>query len=373
VVLTGVIGGLLAFRSCRFHAWPPGIHQPTFETYPSHGTEAVVKHLDKQIYDALLALGVDADQVVFHEVKTQQAGSDHWTFSDMEVRFKQHRLPENLGDFFSEFLAGSVPKPTVRVSQKAQNITAIEVRVHGYLTHRLTFRFLATRIPIPRPPRPLPRIAIIIDDMGYDVQIACRFLSLNAPLCFSILPYSPFQDQIAGRLHRKNREILLHLPMEPLEYPQVDPGPGALTSNMTREELVSQLENDLRAVPFAVGVNNHMGSKLTQDAEKMAMILSVLKRKNLFFVDSRTSAKTRCALVAKRLGLPFAQRQVFLDHVQDPHAIRFQIKRLISIANKRGVAIGIGHPYAVTWRVLKENLDKIKSQVQLVPVSSLVG
>lgn len=373
MVLAGVIGGLAAFRSCRLFSWPPETPQPTFETYASHGTEAVVKRLDKQIYDALLALGVDSDQVLFHEVKTLRAGADHWTFSDLEVRFRQHRPPENLGKFFSEFFTGVVPEPVVEPTRKSQDTTIIEVRVGGHLTHRLIFRFLAAKIPIPTPPGPLPRIAIIIDDMGYDEKIARRFLSLDAPLCFSILPDSPFQQQIASRLHRENKEILVHLPMEPLEYPRVDPGPGALLSNMTPEALIRQVEHDLRIVPFAVGANNHMGSGLTQDGEKMRIILSVLKRKNLFFVDSRTSAKTRCPLVAKGLGLRFAQRQVFLDNVQDAHAIRFQIKRLISIANKRGAAIGIGHPYALTWRVLNEDLDKIKAQVQLVPVSRLVG
>jgi polysaccharide deacetylase 2 family uncharacterized protein YibQ len=160
--------------------------------------------------------------------------------------------------------------------------------------------------------------------------------------------------------------------MEPLDYPETDPGEGALLSTMTPDQLIGQLKRNLNVVPFVVGVNNHMGSKLTQDAARMRHVLTVLKKQDLFFVDSYTSADSRCAQTAKRLGLKFARRHVFLDHVQDTHAIRFQIRRLISLANKQGKAIGIGHPYPVTWQVLKEDLKKINTQVRIVPVSTIV-
>jgi polysaccharide deacetylase 2 family uncharacterized protein YibQ len=161
--------------------------------------------------------------------------------------------------------------------------------------------------------------------------------------------------------------------MEPTEYPEVDPGEGALITTMTPDELLSQLNQNLASVPFVIGVNNHMGSRLTENSAKMRQIFTILKRRNLFFVDSLTSPNSRCKQAARLLKLKFARRQVFLDHDQDPNTIRFQIKRLVSIAKKRGKAIGIGHPYPTTWEVLKEDLDRIQSEVNLVPVSQLVG
>lgn len=160
--------------------------------------------------------------------------------------------------------------------------------------------------------------------------------------------------------------------MEPMEYPEVDPGVGALLSSMTPDDLLDQLQEDLDSVPLAVGVNNHMGSRLTQDPARMRQIFTILKKRNLFFVDSLTSPQSCCQQSALLLKLKFAQRHVFLDHVQDQNAIRFQIKRLVSMARKHGKAIGIGHPYPATWEVLSEELPNIKNQVELVRVSELV-
>jgi polysaccharide deacetylase 2 family uncharacterized protein YibQ len=160
--------------------------------------------------------------------------------------------------------------------------------------------------------------------------------------------------------------------MEPIEYPDIQPGHDALMSFMTPDERLEQLRRKLDAVPFIVGVNNHMGSKLTQDSSIMRQIFTVLKKRNLFFVDSVTSPNSCSAEVARLIRVKLGKRNVFLDHTQEHNTIRFQIKRLVSIANRRGEAIGIGHPYAVTWEVLNEELPKIMAQVNLVPVSELV-
>jgi hypothetical protein len=142
---------------------------------------------------------------------------------------------------------------------------------------------------------------------------------------------------------------------------------------MEPDELLEQLRKDLDAVPFVVGVNNHMGSRLTQDSAKMRQVFTILKRRNLFFVDSLTNPRSRCAQAAHLLNLKFAHRHVFLDHVQSAPAVRFQIKRLVTIAKSNGSAIGIGHPYPVTWEILKAELPKLKYEIKLVPISDLVG
>jgi polysaccharide deacetylase 2 family uncharacterized protein YibQ len=226
---------------------------------------------------------------------------------------------------------------------------------------------------MPLPEKPLPRVAIIIDDMGYDRSMAEKFLDLDAVLTFSILPHSPLQKRIAYAAQKKGVEILLHLPMEPLEYPKVDPGPGTLLTTMTPDELIRQLEEDIDAVPFAKGVNNHMGSRLTAESSQLYQVFSVLKQKGLFFIDSRTTAESVARPSARLFQIPFAQRDVFLDNSQDAESIRGQIRQLIAIANRNGQAVGIAHPHRITYNVLREMLPELKENVQLVPASSVVA
>jgi len=217
----------------------------------------------------------------------------------------------------------------------------------------------------------LPEVALIIDDLGYDRQIANKFLGFDAAITFSILPHSPFMRYIAEKASYKGFETMLHLPMEPREFPTVDPGPGALLTSMTPDALITQLYKDLDALPSIKGVNNHMGSKMTAQSSQMHQIFSVLKKRDLYFIDSRTAADTICKPSARLFGLPFAERDVFLDHVQEPEVIRRQIEKLIRIAKRKGKAIGIAHPHIVTYRVLKEVLPDLKTKVQLVPASTL--
>lgn len=228
----------------------------------------------------------------------------------------------------------------------------------------------------PKPPpvekKQLPLVAIIIDDLGYDKKLAEKFVELDAKITFSILPHSPFQDEIARLSKSSGLEIMLHLPMEPIEYPKVDPGPGTLLTSMTPDQLVRQLKENLDTIPDAKGVNNHMGSKMTAESGQMYQIFSILKKRDLYFVDSRTSAQTLCKPSARLFQIPFAQRDVFLDHRQETRFIRRQVKELIRIARRNGYAVGIGHPHATTYEVLREMLPELKQAVQLVPASEIV-
>lgn len=221
------------------------------------------------------------------------------------------------------------------------------------------------------PVKKRPRVAIIIDDMGQDREMAEKLIGLHAPLTFAILPHTPHQEAIARLAHERGLEVILHLPMEPMEYPEVNPGPGALLTSMGPDELLLALERNLKAVPFIKGVNNHMGSRLTANSEQMYQVFSVLKRHGLYFVDSRTTEESVCRPSARLFELPFAQRDVFLDHAQEPASIRKQLRELVRIALRRGEALGIGHPHPNTYQVLKEALPELRETLELVPVSSL--
>ena len=221
-------------------------------------------------------------------------------------------------------------------------------------------------------PKGLPKVAIIIDDIGYERRVAEKFLSLDAVFTFSVFPHSPFQQRIIRKARAKGFEIMLHLPMEPNEYPEVDPGPDALLTSMSPDELIEQLNKNLDAVPLIKGVNNHMGSKMTTESTQLYQIFSVLKQRGLFFVDSLTTSESLCKPSARLLQIPFARRDVFLDHVQEPDFIRGQIKELIRIAEIHGTAVGIAHPYEVTYEVFLEELPELQKKVRLVPASSIV-
>ena len=217
----------------------------------------------------------------------------------------------------------------------------------------------------------IPRIAIIIDDIGYDKKVALALSDLDSDITFSVLPFSPFGRSIAQKLHGKGSQLMLHLPMEPVEFPSINPGPGAISSAMTPDALLDQLRKNIKDIPHIVGVNNHMGSKLTADSDRMNQVFTILKKENLFFVDSRTAPKSQCKASARLFRLKFAQRDVFLDNVQEPDYITGQLRQLIRIAEKHGTAIGIGHPYKATLDTLARELPKLKDKVKIVRASQV--
>lgn len=230
----------------------------------------------------------------------------------------------------------------------------------------------ATEPALPAPIAKLPKVAIIIDDVGYDKRLANAFMDMNVPLTFSVLPQSPFLKSITRKLRDKEYEIMLHLPMEPIEYPEVNPGPGALLGAMSPDEIIAQLNRNIDSIPGIKGVNNHMGSRLTGASEKMYQVFTVLKKRKLYFVDSRSSPETVAKPSARLFQLPFAERDVFLDHFQDPDFIRGQFRELIREARQQGEAVGIAHPHPVTVQIFREELPELQKHVKLVPASEIV-
>lgn len=229
----------------------------------------------------------------------------------------------------------------------------------------------AVKPPITGPEDKTPLIAIIIDDIGYDRKTAMALWELDSDITFSVLPFSPFGRKLAERLNKKGAQLMLHLPMEPVEYPKIDPGPGAILSHMPPDVLLAQLEKSLENVPYVTGVNNHMGSRLTAHADQMNQIFSILKKNDLFFIDSRTAAKSKGKASARLLKVKFAQRDVFLDNYQEYDYIKGQLMELVGLAEKHGTAIGIGHPYKATLETLSKELPRLKERVKIVRASRL--
>lgn len=228
----------------------------------------------------------------------------------------------------------------------------------------------------PDPPPPAPpggaAIALVVDDLGRSLDEVRDLAALDVPLTYAVLPFETRTAEVVAALAASGAEMLLHLPME--GRGGADPGPGALSAAMSGEQLAAGTRSALAAVPGAVGVNNHMGSVLTADRAAMRRVLAEVGGRGLYFLDSRTSAESVAFRTARELGLPAAERHVFLDPDPDPEAIRAQFRRLLALAAERGTAIAIGHPYPATRAVLAEELPAaLALGYRFVPLSELVG
>jgi len=209
--------------------------------------------------------------------------------------------------------------------------------------------------------------------LGYDPDIALSFIQLDLPLSLSVLPSAPFTDLIVRKARENGCELILHLPMEPKNYPSVNPGPGALFLSMGEQEIRQVVDQDLKDIPGARGVSNHMGSSFTENRDKMLIVLKELSNRNLFYIDSRTTSNSIGFKLAQSIGLPAAKRSVFLDNDLVPKAIRIQLERLLSMARHSGFAIGIGHPHKETLEILREYQSGMKAEFNMVHVSELVS
>lgn len=227
-------------------------------------------------------------------------------------------------------------------------------------------------LPATVPQKHLARVSIVIDDMGQDTRLLDEVISLKVPLSVAVLPYQRYSSDIARKAKSAGLDVLLHLPMQPREK-IAGLGQGALTDGMTEEELTKTAVADLASVPGAVGVNNHMGSALTEEAAPMRVLMRLLNDKGLFFLDSRTSPASVAYKTARDGGVKAATRDVFLDDSNAPEDIEKQFQRMVDIAHRRGQAVAIGHPRPATLAVLRERLPGLEKQgVELVKITELV-
>lgn len=217
-----------------------------------------------------------------------------------------------------------------------------------------------------------PVISIIIDDLGDQLSAGARAVNLPGQVTYAFLPHTSYSTLLARKAHRHDKEVMLHLPMEAVGRHNL--GEGGLKISMAEKEFMRLLNEDLDAVPFIRGINNHMGSLLTQHAGYMDWVMRALKKRDdLFFVDSRTTPHSIADSIASKYGVPNIPRDIFLDHHKNPAFIRIQFQKLLFLAKKNGAAVAIGHPYPQTLSVLEAELPKLaRKGVKLVSVSELI-
>ena len=199
-------------------------------------------------------------------------------------------------------------------------------------------------------------ISLIIDDLGQSPDKDSRALALPGPVTLAIMPDTPHATDFARQAHKAGKTVMLHMPMDPAT------GPYAWRPDLPLSELESRLNAALLKVPYAAGINNHEGSRMTAEPVAMNWLVGELQRRHLFLVDSRTSAKTVAAAEAQKIGLASLSRDVFLDDERTAEAISGQLQSAVRLARKQGSAVMIGHPYPVTMEVLERELPKLKAQ-----------
>jgi uncharacterized protein len=216
------------------------------------------------------------------------------------------------------------------------------------------------------------RLALIIDDLGNQERLGQRAVRLPGAIAVAVLPHTPFARPLAQQAHELGKEVLVHLPMQP-ERAELELGPDGLRLEQTHTELALTLATAVAAVPFASGVNNHMGSLLTRDARHMRWLMQELHRDELFFIDSYTTHMSLGLGTARAQGVPALKRDVFLDTDPEPEAIAFQWSRLLGLAKDNGFAVAIAHPYPVTLEFLETALLALATaDYTVVPLRTLL-
>lgn len=216
-----------------------------------------------------------------------------------------------------------------------------------------------------------PSIALIIDDIGYNSALGEQAIALPGNVTYAVLPFTPHGAELAELANQHGKEVMLHAPMSNLANMPL--GPGALTPDLDKDTFVETLNEDIDAVPYLQGINNHMGSALTEMETPMRWVMEVLKERQLYFVDSYTTANSVAGKIALEEAIPTMTRNVFLDNVQSHEDIDREFKKLIKLAKEKGVAVGIGHPYKETLLYLEQALPLLEQEgVDLISASKMI-
>ncbi|MFY0639649.1 MAG: divergent polysaccharide deacetylase family protein [Bermanella sp.] len=215
------------------------------------------------------------------------------------------------------------------------------------------------------------RLAIVIDDLGNSLQSGLKAIALPADITFAVMPHRKHSKRLAERAARLGKDVILHAPMSTINGLEL--GAGALNESLSEQEFKTKLAFSLESIPFAKGMNNHMGSQLTTNSVAMMWVMEVLKEKQLFFLDSRTNAKSVGFSTAQTMGIPSASRDIFLDNEINIEHIHIQFKKAIRVAEKYGSAIAIGHPYKATITYLEHVLPQLEgTHISVHKISDLL-
>ncbi len=324
--------------------------------------------LEQVALQGLTQYGISSQSIQqFRDTK----GSLHLMIDLSEEKYRE--LESFLDSEFKKINASILGKEEQQGEEKKYFLWQIEGKEEKELIILFSVQKTGEREAVPSRKEPRKKVAIIIDDMGYNLEAIQEICSFQKPLTVSILPFSPFAQETALIAHQNNLEVMLHLPLESVNNNAENDIEGLIHSLMSEEEIRKILDTSLEQIPYIKGVNNHMGSKITPNKIFMNIILDTLKERDLFFVDSRTTTRSIAYDVAQKMKIPSAYRHVFLDGESQEDYIKGKLIELFRLAQKNEKAVGICHPIDETLKVLKENLHLAdKYELELVFVSQIV-
>lgn len=325
------------------HITRPVVHPDAFEEALGAPMELTVRQVDAALLEALQRCGLPPERLELLEVGQRSATEHGYLFQRLSLRLEADAAP--LMQTLRQLLAVQVPRASLEPVRPA----LWRIRILDRVTHELVLS--SSEAPEFRAVEGA-RLTIVIDDMGASLTQARELLAVRAPVVFSILPYTEHAREVAELAHAAGREVLVHLPMEPMKL-RISPGRDALLVGMDAATISRLTRINLASVPHAVGVNNHMGSRFTQHAELVRPALEEIQAQGLFVLDSLTHERSRLAQVSRDMGIPTYRRDVFLDVVRDATTILHQIRKAEHLALQHGQAIAIGHPYPETFEALR--------------------
>lgn len=383
------IGGLLYLRTV--------FNTSDYDLKKETALNNKIDEVDKALKEVLFNQGISANELQLSLTEKTNNGLK-WNFKQGKTTIENNNIK-----IISSQLKNltKIENVSLNMVDKTNSLSA-ELSIFGYKTHKLDFvlkekKFATKKIgkkvksnkiissqdkqKIGQTSNKIinkkdkPKIVIIVDDVGQRKNAIDRLTEISYPINFAILPHLPYSKYAANKANENGKEVLLHLPMEPKYssgYTAADAGQGALLVGHTKTQIERQLFQNLSAFPHIKGVNNHMGSKFTENKELMQLVFENLKDKNLYFVDSLTSNRSYGADIADQIGLRFIKRDVFLDDSRKGKKYMInQIENLIRIAEKNGVGVGICHTYPESIEVLSEYLPKIQDRVEIASVTTI--
>jgi polysaccharide deacetylase 2 family uncharacterized protein YibQ len=218
-----------------------------------------------------------------------------------------------------------------------------------------------------------PKIAFIIDDVGYHETDADNLKALNIPITGSVIPSTPYAEEEGRKLNKFGLQVMIHLPMQAKDPKLKYPKDQFVVLSSSMNDIINLIDRARKIIPFAHGLNNHMGSLITSNREMISKVLTIVKKRGLFFVDSRTALTTVAGKISRRMGIKTAEKDLFIDHVQTYKHSMQQIEKLIRVALYKGKGIAIGHPHLTTFKAIKDSIAKIRAKgIKIVFVSSLL-
>lgn len=352
--------------------------------------KGVLRELEKKdLSTHLKSEGEELSHLLFHQffvlslkkenvkliLKKFEKDTVAWNMYQFEIQLPRTLSAQQVIDSLEKDIKSSFPDLAVQFQSLTNGNYQLIIKHNNFTVSALTFSPSTEAVPlVESKPSAKGTIALVIDDLGPNISLAREVLAIEFPITLSILPFYTYSKEIAKEAHSLGREVILHLPLEPRDIQDLRPEKGILYTWMDEDKILSQLHEDLSAIPYASGINGHMGSKFTEDRRCMEVVFKELKNKGLFFMDSLTTNKSVGPAVARSLGIHYGKRDIFIDRDLEDSTTEERLLHLAELSKKRGYAIGIAHPYRDTITMLKKMLPVLSSEgIELVYLSQLIN